>query len=170
MDGAVADIADALVATLSDTVCEPDLEGLLWGAVHLFHRAAERLAQLLDTNEQEQRESQRAQDGADSDDPGRLFRFEAGHHSEMIPAGGLNVGWVDDTGLGSGSSGTLGCCFSQGVTRELDPVGVVYEAVEDRVSIGRVVDEFMPTSHRQLTGHQRRGHCRPAVSGPSHRG
>lgn len=74
----------------------------------------------------------------------------------MIPAGGLNVGWVDDTGLGSGSSGTLGCCFSQGVTRELDPVGVVYEAVEDRVSIGRVVDEFMPTSHRQLTGHQRR--------------
>jgi hypothetical protein len=67
MDGAVADIADALVATLSDTVCEPDLEGLLWGAVHLFHRAAERLAQLLDTNEQEQRESRlsRAREAAD---------------------------------------------------------------------------------------------------------
>ena len=38
--GAVADIFDALVATLSDTRLEPDLEDLLWSTVNLFHRAA----------------------------------------------------------------------------------------------------------------------------------
>jgi hypothetical protein len=37
--GAIADIFDALVATLSDTRLEPDLEDLLWSAVNLFHRA-----------------------------------------------------------------------------------------------------------------------------------
>ena len=37
--GAVADIFDALVATLSDTRLEPDLEELLWSTVNLFHRA-----------------------------------------------------------------------------------------------------------------------------------
>ena len=36
---AVTDIFDALVATLSDTRLEPDLEELLWGTVNLFHRA-----------------------------------------------------------------------------------------------------------------------------------
>jgi hypothetical protein len=65
MGGAVADLFDALVTTLSDTACDPDLEGLLWGAVHLFHRGAERVALLLDRNEQEQRESQRGQDGSE---------------------------------------------------------------------------------------------------------
>ena len=65
MMGAVADIFDALVATLDDTRAEPDLEGLLWGTVYLFHRAAERVERLLDTNEQDQRESQREQDGSE---------------------------------------------------------------------------------------------------------
>ena len=37
--GAVADIFDALVSTLSDTRLEPDLEDLLWSTVNLFHRA-----------------------------------------------------------------------------------------------------------------------------------
>ena len=37
--GAVADIFDALVATLGDTRLEPDLEELLWSTVNLFHRA-----------------------------------------------------------------------------------------------------------------------------------
>ena len=41
--GAIADIFDALVATLSDTRLEPDLEGLLWSAVNLFHRANARI-------------------------------------------------------------------------------------------------------------------------------
>ncbi len=36
---AVADIFDALVATLEDTRMEPDLEEVLWGQVNLFHRA-----------------------------------------------------------------------------------------------------------------------------------
>jgi hypothetical protein len=65
MMGAVADIFDALVATLGDTRAEPDLEGLLWGTVHLFHRAAERVERLLDANEQDQRTSQREQDGSE---------------------------------------------------------------------------------------------------------
>src|SRR6266481_3317169 len=43
--GAVADIFDALIATLRDTRLEPDLEGLLWSAVNLFHRAAKRRAE-----------------------------------------------------------------------------------------------------------------------------
>jgi hypothetical protein len=63
--GAVADIFDALIATLDDTRAEPDLEGLLWGTVHVFHRAAERVERLLDSNEQDQRESQRGQDGSE---------------------------------------------------------------------------------------------------------
>lgn len=65
MGGAVADLFDALVVTLGDTACEPDLEGLLWGLVHLFHRGAERVGRLLDANEQEQRESQTSQDGSE---------------------------------------------------------------------------------------------------------
>jgi hypothetical protein len=65
MTGAVADIFDALIASLDDTRAEPDLEGLLWGAVHLFHRGAERVERLLDANEQAQRSSQREQDGSE---------------------------------------------------------------------------------------------------------
>jgi hypothetical protein len=65
MRGAVADIFDALVATLDDTRVEPDLDGLLWSAVHLFHRGAERVERLLDANEQDQRTSQRDQDGSE---------------------------------------------------------------------------------------------------------
>ena len=63
--GAVADIFDALVATLSDTRLEPDLEDLLWSTVNLFHRANERIERELDDNEQAQRRSQREQDGSE---------------------------------------------------------------------------------------------------------
>ena len=41
--GAVADIFDALVATLADTRLEPDLEDLLWSTVNLFYRAISRI-------------------------------------------------------------------------------------------------------------------------------
>ena len=41
--GAVADIFDALVASLADTRMEPDLEEVLWGQVNLFHRATARI-------------------------------------------------------------------------------------------------------------------------------
>ena len=63
--GAVADIFDALVATLSDTKLEPDLNELLWSTVNLFHRAAERLGRELDRNEDDQRRSQKEQDGSE---------------------------------------------------------------------------------------------------------
>ncbi|MBD3838133.1 MAG: hypothetical protein IE911_15820, partial [Brevundimonas sp.] len=45
---AVADIFDALVATLGDTRLEPDLDELLWSAVNLFHRAASRKSAQVD--------------------------------------------------------------------------------------------------------------------------
>ncbi len=63
--GAVADIFDALVSTLSDTRLEPDLEGLLWSTVNLFHRAAGRIERELDDNEQAQRRSQAEQHGSE---------------------------------------------------------------------------------------------------------
>ncbi|MCQ9148328.1 MULTISPECIES: DUF2493 domain-containing protein [Hyphomicrobiales] len=62
---AVADIFDALIATLGDTRLEPDLEELLWGTVNLFHRAASRVERELDDNEQAQRRLQREQDGSE---------------------------------------------------------------------------------------------------------
>jgi len=63
--GAVADIFDALVSTLTDTRLEPDLEDLLWSNVNLFHRAAGRVERTLDDNEQAQQRSQKEQDGSE---------------------------------------------------------------------------------------------------------
>jgi hypothetical protein len=63
--GAIADIFDALIATLGDTRLEPDLDDLLWSAVNVFHRAADRIERELDGNEQAQRRSQREQDGSE---------------------------------------------------------------------------------------------------------
>jgi hypothetical protein len=65
VQGALADIFDALISTLSDTELEPDLDDLLWSAVNLFHRAADRLERGLDGNEQAQKRSQREQDGSE---------------------------------------------------------------------------------------------------------
>ncbi|MGJ5182056.1 DUF2493 domain-containing protein [Bradyrhizobium oligotrophicum] len=63
--GAVADIFDALVATLSDTRLEPELKDILWSTVNLFHRATMRIERELDDNEQAQRSSQREQNGSE---------------------------------------------------------------------------------------------------------
>jgi hypothetical protein len=63
--GAIADIFDALIATLGDTRLEPDLEDLLWSAANLFHRASVRVERELDDNEQAQRRAQQEQDGSD---------------------------------------------------------------------------------------------------------
>src|SRR5271156_4344096 len=63
--GAIADIFDALVATLNDTRLEPDLEDLLWSTVNLFHRAADRINRQLDDNEHSQRKGQREQNGSE---------------------------------------------------------------------------------------------------------
>jgi hypothetical protein len=65
VEGAAADTFDAMVAALTDTRLEPDLEGLLWGMTNVFHRAGERLERELDDNEQEQRRLQREQDGSE---------------------------------------------------------------------------------------------------------
>jgi hypothetical protein len=62
---ALTDIFDAFVATLSDTRLELDLESLLWSAVNLFHRAADRAQRDLDDNELAQRKSQDEQDGSE---------------------------------------------------------------------------------------------------------
>ncbi len=63
--GAVADIFDTLVSTLTDTRLEPDLEDLLWSTVNLFHRAVDRVERELDDNEQAQHRSQREQNGSE---------------------------------------------------------------------------------------------------------
>jgi len=63
--GALADIFDALTFMLQDTRLEPDLEGLLWGQANLFHRAASRIEDELDDNEQAQKRLQREQDGSE---------------------------------------------------------------------------------------------------------
>jgi SLOG family YspA-like protein len=63
--GAVADIFDALIATLTETRLEPDLDDLLWSTVNLFHRAADRVQRELDANELAQKCSQKEQDGSE---------------------------------------------------------------------------------------------------------
>ncbi len=63
--GAVLEIMDALIGTFDDTAMEPDLEDMLWGAVNLFHRAADRLNRDLDDNEVAQRRGQDEQDGSE---------------------------------------------------------------------------------------------------------
>src|SRR5260221_10084667 len=63
--GAVVDIFDALVATLTDTRLEPDLEELLWSTVNLFHRATDRIERELDDNERAQHRSQKEQNGSE---------------------------------------------------------------------------------------------------------
>ncbi|WP_372085000.1 DUF2493 domain-containing protein [Tistrella mobilis] len=63
--GAVADIFDALIATLGETRLEPDLDDLLWSTVNLFHRATDRVERDLDDNEVTQRRLQREQDGSE---------------------------------------------------------------------------------------------------------
>ena len=65
LHGALADMFDALVATLSDTRLEHDLQGLLWSLVNVFHRRIDRIERELDTNETAQRTSQRDQDGSE---------------------------------------------------------------------------------------------------------
>ena len=62
---AIAEIFDALAATLQDTRLEPDLEDLLWSVTNLFHRTAARVDRDLDDNEQAQKRSQREQDGSE---------------------------------------------------------------------------------------------------------
>jgi len=63
--GAIADMFDALIATMLDTRLEPDLEELCWSTVNTFHRATGRVQRELDDNEDAQRRSQGEQDGSE---------------------------------------------------------------------------------------------------------
>jgi hypothetical protein len=65
IEAAVADIFDALVATMADTSLDHDLDELLWSAVNMFHRATDRIERKLDNNEQAQKRRQREQDGSE---------------------------------------------------------------------------------------------------------
>lgn len=65
MRGALNDIFDILVTTLTDTRLEPDLEDLLWSTVNLYHRATAPVQRDLDRNEDAQRRSQTEQDGSE---------------------------------------------------------------------------------------------------------
>ncbi|MBB4187315.1 hypothetical protein GGE07_003979 [Sinorhizobium terangae] len=65
VQSALTTIFDALFGMLSDTRLEPDLEGLLWSMVNLFHRAGERIQRELQRNEDGQRAGQSEQDGSE---------------------------------------------------------------------------------------------------------
>lgn len=65
VEGALADIFDAFVATLSDTRLEADLPDLLWALVNVFHRRIDRMQRELESNEDRQRRSQAEQDGSE---------------------------------------------------------------------------------------------------------
>ncbi len=63
--GALADVFDALVSTFTDTPLERDLEQLLWSTVLVFQRIGEKAQRDLDDNEDDQKRSQREQDGSE---------------------------------------------------------------------------------------------------------
>ena len=65
LQGAIADVFDALIATLSDTRLEGDLQQLLWSLTNVFHLSLGRVERALDRNESEQRRSQHDQDGSE---------------------------------------------------------------------------------------------------------
>jgi len=53
----------------------------------------------------------------------------------------------------SGSSGLCVGPSPHGVPIDFDAVGIVNEAIEDGIGIGRIADHFMPSGSRKLTGH-----------------
>ncbi|WP_085977110.1 DUF2493 domain-containing protein [Rhodovulum sp. PH10] len=65
LQGALTDVFDAFVATLTETRLGPDLSDLLWSVVNVFHRGIDRIQRQIDTNEAGQRRSQREQDGSE---------------------------------------------------------------------------------------------------------
>jgi hypothetical protein len=65
IDGALADIFDALVSLAADTLLERELGDLLWAQVNLFQRQLDRIERRLDANEVAQKQSQTWQDGSE---------------------------------------------------------------------------------------------------------
>lgn len=64
-EGAIASMVDAMMALLSDTQLEDDLDEMLWSLTNIFHRRLIHIQRLLDDNESEQRELITAQDGSE---------------------------------------------------------------------------------------------------------
>jgi hypothetical protein len=63
----------------------------------------------------------------------------------------------------SRGGGRLGLAFlAQTIAGELDAMGIVDQAVEDGIGVGRIADEIVPFVDRQLAGDEDRA---PAVSG-----
>ena len=65
IEGSVVDMFDALDFCLVDSPMEADRDGLFWGLVNLFHRAADRIDQELDNNVIAQQAAQAHQDGSE---------------------------------------------------------------------------------------------------------
>lgn len=65
LTGAVATLFDALTGAITDTRLEPDLEPLLWAAVNLFHRQADRAARDLDAGIVALQHAQQQYDGSE---------------------------------------------------------------------------------------------------------
>lgn len=61
----LSDIFDVTTGIFANTRLEEDAEGLLWGLVNVFHRKVERVQKALNRNEDDQRQSQREQDGSE---------------------------------------------------------------------------------------------------------
>ncbi|MBI1206830.1 MAG: DUF2493 domain-containing protein [Azospirillum sp.] len=63
--GEITGIVESFAGLLTDTRLEDDLADLLWSFVNLFHRKIDRVERDLDANEQDQRRSQKDQDGSE---------------------------------------------------------------------------------------------------------
>ena len=50
----------------------------------------------------------------------------------------------------------FGFVFAQGIPAQFDPIGIVNDAIQDRVAQGRISDDGVPVGHRDLTGDQQR--------------
>ena len=50
----------------------------------------------------------------------------------------------------------FGFVFAQGIPAQFDPVGIVNDAVEDRVAQGGIPDDRVPVGRGNLTGNQQR--------------
>ena len=57
--------------------------------------------------------------------------------------------------LARSSGNGLGDLLAQGITAQLEPVGIVDDAIQDRVGEGGIADQVVPAIDRDLAGDQR---------------
>jgi hypothetical protein len=88
---------------------------------------------------------------AHSDEVGHLFRLKSAGVASSVGGADLSIGVI-----GRSSHHVLpSLLFSEGFAPELDPMGVVDDAIEDGVGQGRIADQIMPSIDRDLAGDQR---------------